>query len=290
MRDLKPGRILTSMIFAGMVTGVLAAGATESPGTQESSWEEWRSLVYKTRAALFIKGRVDMSFVQQSGGLSFQTDTRAKFLGATLARERTNAVLDPETGLTREYSSLTPKRGRHYIFNEDSYTLNKLKPTQGFEAPLEQWEVTSSAIHPYPVRDDLGSNQVHVSYNMLSHLRTAGLDKPGDETTIYVATSSGPERYRVKVGESRMTRRPVIDLDTGDRRYTNVREFRLDVSPVNEEKAKEFLGLKGKIEIWVEAETKTLLRISGNIPRVPGRVVVDLIGIGNKVKPSPQPG
>jgi hypothetical protein len=284
------GRKLFSVVFAILATCTLAAGTAVRPGESTHNWSGWKSLVYKTRAAFFIKGRVEMYFSQESQGQSFHTDTWAKFLGATLARERTRAVIDPETGLTREYFNLTPKRGRHYIFTEEGYTVEKLNPTNGFDAPLEQWEVVSKIDYPNPPLDDLGSNQIYVSYNMLSHLRDEGLSKAGDSTTIYVATSKGPERYTVTVGEKRFVKRPVVDLDTGKKVIEKVMEIRLDVSPVDKKKAKDFLGLKGQIEIWVEANTKTLLRISGKIPRVPGRVVVELIGLGDQLKADAHPG
>jgi hypothetical protein len=284
------GRTLCSCLIAVLATCTLVAGTADNTGGVAQHWDEWRSLVYKTRAAFFIKGRVEMFFSEETRARSFHTDTWAKFMGATLARERTRAVIDPETGDTREYFNLTPKRGRHYIFTGDSYTVEKLTPTNGFDAPLDQWEIVSSSVFPNPLPDDLGSNKVYVSYNMLSHLRDEKLNRIGDTTTIYVATSKGPERYHVTVGERRLASRPVVDLDTGKKSNNRIMELRLDVTPVDKQKAKDFLGLKGQIEIWVEADTKTLLRISGKIPRVPGRVVVELIGLGKQVSTRAHPG
>ena len=74
---------------------------------------------------------------------TFDTITRASFLGVDISRVRTHTVVDAGTGRTLEYQSLSPKRGRHYVFGETGYTVKKLRPSHGFDAPIDEWEVKS---------------------------------------------------------------------------------------------------------------------------------------------------
>jgi hypothetical protein len=98
--------------------------------------------------------------------------------------------------------------------------------------------------------------------------------------TRYVATSKGPQAYRVSVSESRTNRRSFTDLTTGETITLPSNEFRLSVTPADSETDEGFLNMEGEIEIWVEAETKTLLEIVGRVPKVPGKVKLVLSAMG----------
>jgi hypothetical protein len=55
--------------------------------------------------------------------------------------------------------------------------------------------------------------------------------------------------------------------------------MRLLIAPADEEDDEGFMGMKGVAEIWVEARSKTVLSISGKIPGIPGKVVLELAGL-----------
>ena len=83
------------------------------------------------------------------------------------------------------------------------------------------------------------------------------------------------------VSASRETERSFTDLATGEEMFAAVREFRLRVIPGDPATAGEgFMRMEGETEIWVEAETKTPLEISGKVPKVPGRVKLLLSAMG----------
>ena len=115
---------------------------------------------------------------------------------------------------------------------------------------------------------------------MLIHLRDVPLDAPGDEVTLHVATSRGPEAYRIQVSEARNSERSFLDLGRQEKVTLPVREFRLTVSPTDPAAQEGFLKMEGAVEIWVEAESKTLLEIRGKVPRVPGKVKLALKALG----------
>ena len=115
---------------------------------------------------------------------------------------------------------------------------------------------------------------------MLLYLREAALDAPGDEIEIWVATSDGPERFRIRVDEARGNQREFTDSDTGLATTAQVREFRLSVSPADASNTESgFLNMEGEVEIWVEATSGTPLEISGKVPKA-GRVTLSLDSIG----------
>jgi hypothetical protein len=115
---------------------------------------------------------------------------------------------------------------------------------------------------------------------MLIQLRRQQLQALGDEVTLHVATSDGPEAYRIAVSENRTSERTFLDLKTQEKTTLPVREFRLTVSPTDPQAEGGFLNMEGEVEIWVEAETKTLLEIVGKVPKVPGKVKLVLSAMG----------
>ena len=124
------------------------------------------------------------------------------------------------------------------------------------------------------------SRWVHDYIAMIVRLAELPLGKVGDEATVRVSTSRGPVPMRIRAVSERTTRRTLTDLATGGRRTVDLRELRLRVTPLagSPAETKGFLDMEGETELWVEARTRTLIEISGNVPNIPGRVVITLAG------------
>jgi hypothetical protein len=265
---------------AALVLALAAAGIAGTTSSSPGPWNDWKTLRLKARKMLLFSGRVEMRVKTEEGRRIFETTTRARFMGVEMNRTETRTVIDPETGRTLEYRSLSPKRGRHYVFGETGYTVKKLKPTEGFDAPLEEWTVKSETTYAYPVDDEGRPYAVYDYYGMLLRLSTAGLERPGDEVLFHVATSKGPRAYRVKVSEVRRKSRSFTDLRKSAKREDSLRESRLRIAPDDPDKAPEgFLNMEGETELWVESHSRTVLEINGRIPKV-GRVEIALDSIG----------
>ncbi len=124
------------------------------------------------------------------------------------------------------------------------------------------------------------STWVHDYIAMLVRLGALPLHKVGDSATVRVATSRGAAPLRVSVGEERTEYRNLTNLATGRNTRYQLRELRLRVAPLagSPPDARGFLDMEGETELWVDAATRTLVEISGTIPKVPGRVVITLAG------------
>jgi hypothetical protein len=269
-----------------LVSGWLAARAVERPddgAAIEPPWSGWSTLTFRARSAPFLSGRVRMELRQHGGKTLFETETSARFLGATLHRSRTRTVIDPASGRTEEYLSLSPKGGRRYVFDDRGYVLERLRSAEGYAAPIEHWEVTSrKEFSLSPAQATARRGPIYDYYGMLLRLRNERLREPGDEIVVTVATSRGPAPYVVRVAEARTGSRTYRDLASGELRTAAAREFLLAIHPAVDEASDEgFLGMRGETRVWVEAETKTLLQVDGKVPKVPGRVVIELADIGS---------
>jgi len=342
-----PAAGLIVLLVAGSAGASIAASAAApsvatapaSPPAASSPWGDWQTLRFEARQLLFFTGEVEMSRRTEGDRLILQTRTRASFLGAQLVATHTTSVMDARTGQAIEYWELSSRRGRHYVFGPDGYTVEKLRPpANGLEAPPQQWTVVPSARRfprsgsvaapgaptplaasgspgapaplaasgspgapaPLAASGSLGAPTpliasgspagpspgsappLYDAYGMLLQLAREKLEKPGDEVVLTVATSHGPEPYRIRVTEARTSRREVEDLRTGNPLpQTSPRELRLRITPANPDPEDEgFMKMEGETEIWVEARTRTLLEIDGRIPRVPGRVEIHLAAVG----------
>jgi hypothetical protein len=274
------GLVLLGGISAGVFTGAQAVGVVpvaQSPGI----WSSWSALRYDARPLLFFHGQVSMRLRGTGPVRQLETDTSATFLGAELARARSRTTFDAATGRTKEFYELTPERGRRYVFGEHSYTVERLKPVGGWEAPVEQWKSSSTKTWSYPPAAAGGAAPfVYDYYGMILSLSRAPLRAPGDSVNLWVATSNGPRAYVVSVGEVRNSTRALGGASGAGSRSVPVRELRLRVVPADPAKAEEgFLKMEGETEIWVESASRTLLQVSGRIPNVPGRVDVELTGV-----------
>ena len=259
--------LLAAWLACGLVTATSAFAEGVSP------WQNWSRLSLKVKAIPLFSGRVEMQLDRRPGKTVFQTRTVARFVGAPIARSETRTILDTETGRTEQYVSQTRKRARRYTFGEREYSVEKLSPDLGPDEPLDRWTVTHKEIHPYPVDDSGKPLPLYDYYGMLLQLREAALERPGDDVVLHVATSKGPVPYRITVTEARTSDWSYRNPALGARRKVPVRELRLRISPADPLRADEgFLKMEGETELWVEARSKTLLSLSGKVPKIPGRV------------------
>jgi len=250
-----------------------SAAIASAPPESASPWQSWNRLSLKARAVPLLYGRVEMELEQHESTTVFRTRTIARFAGARIAFSETRTVLDARTGRPLRYESQTRKSGRRYVFGDDGYTVEKLKPDQGPDEPLDRWTVKDKQTHPYPVDGEGRKLAVYDYYGMLLQLGRTSLARPGDEETMLVATSKGAVPYRILVTESRTSDWSYRNPTLGAQRTVPVRELRLSILPADPSRADEgFLRMEGESELWVEAGSKTMLSLSGKIPKIPGRV------------------
>ncbi len=265
--------------LAGMAVSAAAwAVATDEPGF----WDRWSALRFRARASV-LTGSVELRTQPDGDGtIRLETTANASFLGARLAQSRTTTWLDERTGLPRRHESVSDKRARRFVFGESGYTVERLTTKRHASEPIDTWDVTERAEFAYPAGADGTVDRVFDYYGMLLHLGRLELADVGDEATVPVATARGPVTYRVRVVEAMGADMMVQDRrNGGTKRELPVRQLRLRIAPTDPTKADEgFLRMEGETEVWVEARTKTLLRVSGKVPKVPGRVKIVLAEIG----------
>jgi MATE family multidrug resistance protein len=271
---------LTRWILVG--SAIVAGAACVGSSTASGPWSQWGSLHMKARAGALFSGNFELTLTEGESERRFETRAAAKFLGATIARSATVTTLSPDTGLPREYTQMSKKRGRRYRFGDDRYTMDKLKPGKDSGDSPDTWDVTSHKEFDYPEEADGTRLPLLDYYGMLLYLRKMKLRKPGDEVTLHIATSKGPQPFRIVVSEERARTLEYRDLDSDEKQSLDVKELRLRVIPADPESADEgFMNMEGETEIWVEAASKTPLEISGRVPKVPGRVRLVLTGMGS---------
>ena len=270
--------ILLRAAFCSLGLSLLVGASCAESHERGNRWTDWTTLQLKAKSAPLMRGKVELRLKDDGDGRRLETTTSARFFGVSIARSDTTTLFDTVTGRIEKYSSYSPKKGRRYLFNEHGYSVEKLKPARADDGD-GSWEVTSRKEFDYPVNEGR-STPVFDYYGMLIQLRRQPLRAPGDEVTLHVATSNGPEAYRIIVSESRTAERTFVDLGTQEQITLPVREFRLTVSPADPQAEEGFLKMEGEVEIWVEAETKTLLEIVGKVPKVPGKVKLVLSAMG----------
>lgn len=255
-----------------LTTALLLAG-----GDAPTDWGAWERLELRARAAMFLSGSVEMRWGAAEGERQLTTETQARFLGATIARSSTLSRLDADDGRVIEYVDRQRDRARRYRFDNDGYTAEKLKPGDDPEAPLDAWRVVLSERYDYPLDDDGRPVEVRDYYSTLFRLDELPLERGGDSCTVWVATSDGPQPYRLSLGEPREVRLKLRLDGERKRRRVELRQLRLRVEAADPERASEkFLGMQGEVEMWVEADSKTLVEIVGKVPKVPGLVTLEL--------------
>jgi len=244
----------------------------------DGRWAGWTTLRLDATAGPLFDGQVEIRLDESAGERRMRTRSSATLLGLEVARAWTETVLDAGTGRPRSCVAYSPKRGRRYRFGDAAYSVEKLRPPEGPEVPPERWEVTSREEFANP-EGGASDGWLHDSYGMLLGLRALGLNEPGDAAAVHVATSGGPELFRVSVEERRTRRRSYTDLASGEPTSSDVHELRLRIVPAGAEADEGLLGMEGETEVWVEAATKTPIEISGQVPQV-GRVTLSLAALG----------
>ncbi len=267
-----------SALLAVLLVGLLVAPSVG--GVSDSPWQRWKSIRLKVKSMPLLSGRVWMHLNPDGDHLLLETETTAKFFGARVSTTWTKSVLDPETGLPKSYVSWNSKRARRFTFDESGYLFERLRPDADERAPSTEWSAKTSDRFEYPLDADGRPLPVYDHYGMLLQLRNSDLAAVGDEVVVHVATSDGPTPYRIRVAELRAGEVRYSTLPDGQKRSTIVKQMRLEVVPADPEKAEEgFLNMKGETELWVEARSKTLLRIGGRAPKI-GKIALVLDEMG----------
>jgi hypothetical protein len=264
--------------LAGVGVTAFAWGAsTDTP----DFWDHWSALRFRARASL-LSGSLELRTLPDGeGAIRLETTASASLLGARLASSRTTTWLDQRTGFPRRHESVSDKRARRFVFGESSYTVERLTTKKRASEPIDTWDVTERHEYPYPADQNGGVARVFDYYGMLLHLQHLDLSDVGDEAIVPVATSRGPVTYRVSVVDATGEEMTLHDRRDDTKHDLAVRQLRLRIAPTDPTKADEgFLRMEGETEMWVEARTKTLLRVSGKVPRVPGRVKIVLSEVG----------
>ena len=266
---------ITAIAIGGIAMATWALSAPDAP------WQEWEVLRLRATSIPFFSGRLELRLSTKGDHLRFETRSVARFFGARIANTRTATLIDPATGRTERYESFSRKRGRRYTFGESSYAVERLLPPEDRKSPDARWVVHSRNEFDYPTDADGNSLEVVDYYGMLLQLKRHNLDEIGDEVVLHVATSKGPQPYRVMVSSVRTAKRELTDLRADEGLSLLVRELRLRIIPADPERADEgFLKMEGETELWVEAESKTPLLLSGKAPKIPGRIKLELVEIG----------
>lgn len=249
----------------------IAVAAYAEPSEPDPPWSSWNSLRMRASSIPFFTGTLEMRRSTSAGKVSLETSSTARFFGAKIAHSETVSILNAATGHSESYESFSKKRGRKYDFDGCGYVVEKLG-----RAEKGSWEISSKKEFSYPAKVD-----VFDYFGMLLFLGRVELREIGDEVVLHVATSKGPQPYRIKVGEVRSTERSFTDSRSGEERTVPLRELRLRIIPADPENADEgFLKMEGETELWVEAESKTPLMLSGKNPKIPGRIKLVLSEIG----------
>ena len=265
-------RTLAAVLLAVLLFGSLAAVS----GNGGDRFADWTFLRLKARKMLFFSGSVQLERVRTEAGERLDSETVARFFGAEINQTKTVSRIDPD-GRPKRYESRTKKRGRLYLFDDTGYTVQKFAPPKaGWDAPLSSWSEVYSRRFEYPLDKEGRPQRVVDYYTMIRSLAESKLGQIDDEVIFWVATSDGPRDFTVTVSAERIGERRVRGAD--DRKKTlRRREFRLRIAPRDPANAREgFLSMEGETELWVDAKTRTLLEVSGRVPKVPGRVVLTL--------------
>jgi hypothetical protein len=228
-----------------------------------------------------LSGRIWMHLKHEDKVTRFETESSARFLGARVAMSNTVSLLDPKSGRPRLYTSRSGKSARRFTFGKASYSYEKLKTTGDDNAPLDGWEIRRHDEFPYPVDAAGEILPVYDYYGMLLRLRDTELSKIGDEAMFHIATSKGAVAFTVTVAEIRRDELSWLTLPGGEKTERVVGQMRLQVTPADAgDEAEGFLKMEGETELWVEQKSKTVLRIGGKAPKVPGKIALVLAEIG----------
>lgn len=269
------------------------ADAVLQPPTHPSGlpFHDWRRLELGTASGILLEGRVVLirkqgHYEPPEGGqgrpaLLLRTETRAKALIALDLEIESFSELDPTSGASLEFLEVRPREKAKLLrVDSEQLLLVRYAPPKGRpEAALEDWEVTKRVQWARPAVD--GSPvPLFDYYALIAHLGDLPLHAVGDRTRVWLASTSGPLEMDIRVTESRQGSRRFRDLAAGPYRTVSLEELRLRLRPLggNPDKVRGFLNMEGETEVWVEAQSRTLLEVTGRIPPF-GEISVVLQGL-----------
>ena len=265
-----------------LIATQIAAPATLAGDDDPSLFDDWGYIKLKARGVPLMSGKLEVRRnALDDGGEAMETYIVAKFMGAALTKRRTRTVIADDRGVEL-FLDMQGKRGRRYRFHDTGYEVEKMlpkkKPTTDLPPlgsdELPAWNITSLTPYDYPLDPTQGNPLPVYDHSMLMRLHELPLS-PGESLEVRVATTEGPRSYEISLGEQRPGRRR---LRFGkSKKRIDTQEAMLKVRPLDPEA--KFLGMKGEVEVWVDAKTKTILSVSGKIPKVPGRVSLELVEI-----------
>ncbi len=270
-------RVAWILLLATFVASPIAGA--EVVADQRQPWADWRSLRLVARAGPFFSGNVELGRTSSSAGERLESRSVARFLGMTISRSRSESK--SIEGRLVEHLTISKHRGRRYRFKPSGYVVETFRAERGPDSAPATWQITGERRFEGLAKDSESCPSPLVDYySMLLYLRQLPLLESGQEARVCVATAHGPVAFLVSVGDTRNGKRKLRDRAGGPSREIVLREIRLRIRPADPTLIDEgFLNMEGETEVWVEAATKTPLEISGEIPRVPGRVRLELTEI-----------
>lgn len=291
---------------AGVLLGVaiaLAVGFAPSPaaGAAAPPLDGWTRVRYTTSKLLVFSGELTMDRSSSADRTSVRTQTRAKLFGSPFVDTWSVSTMDRRTGRPLDFLDVRPrKKAERFTFGDAGILHETMKPRkESPDDPLERWRTSkketlpvdaqassaarttaASTAPPPPAASGDPSRWVHDYIAMIVRLHDLTLRKTGDEATVRVLTSKGAAPMRIRVAAERDVRRDLTNLSTDKRTSATFHELRLRVTPLagSSSDTKGFMNMEGETELWVDAATRTLMEISGEVPKVPGRVDIVIDG------------
>ncbi|MDH3626262.1 MAG: hypothetical protein OES25_01230 [Acidobacteriota bacterium] len=268
-------RIVASVFLSMALLGASVAGETD----KNPPWGKWREIELTARGGAFLSGRVDIERTGTSKPSEIRMRTVARFFGARVADSESTTTLQRRTGLPQRSVRRSRKRAAIYQFDPRGYRVKKLKPERGSHRPLSEWTTYRNKRFEFPVDAEGHPLRAHNFPSMLIGLGRQPLHDVGDEVRVLVATGDGPRYFTVTVVEREILDRQFA-VDTGRDQRSKKKEWstsalRLNIVP-EDETAEGLLNMQGETEVWVEAESRTLLHISGDVPKMGRRLRLGL--------------
>ena len=265
----------TATASAMVQSGFTALGLSRETGFLE----DWSVLRFETGPYFMFTAAVELRRSAEAGLLLLETSTVGRRAGSHAVENHTRTTLDPSTGNLVETCKLSGTKCTRYRYENGHYRV-ELLPTAGSidEALAGRVQTTGSFSLPL---DEAGRGPVSpVDFAALVYgLSRQPLFAPGDATTQWLATSTGPREVLIRVAEERDNRRTCRDLELRRYRTVNTRELLVRITATDREPSRTgFMGLMGATSIWIDAETRTLLEVDGRLPNLPGHLELDLTG------------
>jgi len=251
--------------------------------------EGWTRLRYTTNKLLVFSGELTMDRSTTGEKTVVRVDSRASLLGSSFVNSWSLSSMDRKTGRPLDFLDVRPKKkAERYTFNQGGVLHETLKPrSDAPDDPMERWRVSKRETLPEATGAQKTSNApgdasgwVHDYISMIVRLHDLPLRKTGDEANVRVLTGKGPAPMRIRVSEERDMKREIADLATGKKSSVLFHELRLRVTPLagSPSDTKGFLNMEGETELWIDAATRTVTEISGEVKKVPGRVDIVIAG------------